>query len=430
MRFSRSTLATLFFLAVPKDALAFTRFDPQCTFPVISVNFVSGPPIRGVLGIIWTCLATVITCTYSVLHLNVPDPHESWHVHRLKEIGWTLITMVAPEIILAKTTMDFFKAKRALNGLRKHREASRFRRWTLAHMMYGNMGGFVYTTQVAPGWTPPTCQLTADDIRHAVCQGRLPDDPPISKAHIMGKSKSDIFAKVVTIGQLLYFCTELVVRAARKLAVTQLEIAVAGFAVCSVITYFFALSKPKGVNEASSIMLTESRYESLVHMLENDGAVSPDKPRSMSRRMSEMLRSYQVHFTNNPFHEGEFTALLLVSGTSVVLGAIHLIAWNFTFPNPTERWLWNISALVSASVLPLGVPIALVGVFVDRMLHGKDDFESEGPGYYVGGLIFSGCCVLYVGSRLVIIVEMIRCLFYLPPAAFVATWTNNFPHFG
>lgn len=219
------------------------------------------------------------------------------------------------------------------------------------------------------------------------------------------------------------------VRAAGHLAVTQLEIAVAGFAVCSVITYCFALSKPKGVNEASSIILTESEYKSLVNMLENDGSNSPEKSRTMSGRMSDMLRNYQVHITNNPFRDGDFAALLLVSGGSVVLGAIHLIAWNFTFPSSTERWLWNVSALVSASVLPLGIPFALLGVFVDRTLHRKERFGSDGPGYYVGGLIFSGCCILYIGSRLVIIVEMIRCLFYLPPAAFVATWTNGMPHF-
>ena len=37
---------------------------------------------------------------------------------------------------------------------------------------------------------------------------------------------------------------------------------------------------------------------------------------------------------------------------------------------------------------------------------------------------------LYGISRVVVIVEMFRCLFYATPDTFISTWTANVPHFG
>jgi hypothetical protein len=38
--------------------------------------------------------------------------------------------------------------------------------------------------------------------------------------------------------------------------------------------------------------------------------------------------------------------------------------------------------------------------------------------------------LMYLVARLVIIVEIFRGLWYLPPEAFVTTWTSSIPHFG
>jgi hypothetical protein len=37
---------------------------------------------------------------------------------------------------------------------------------------------------------------------------------------------------------------------------------------------------------------------------------------------------------------------------------------------------------------------------------------------------------MYITARLVLLVETFRTLFFLPPLAFVSTWTANIPHFG
>lgn len=52
-------------------AQGFTSFDTNCTIPDQGYNYVQGPNTRGSLQIVWSCLATLIASTYTVLHLNM-----------------------------------------------------------------------------------------------------------------------------------------------------------------------------------------------------------------------------------------------------------------------------------------------------------------------------------------------------------------------
>jgi hypothetical protein len=36
--------------------------------------------------------------------------------------------------------------------------------------------------------------------------------------------------------------------------------------------------------------------------------------------------------------------------------------------------------------------------------------------------------LVYILARLFLIVELFRCLFFLPPSAFVSTWVSSVPH--
>jgi len=63
-------LSALIALATPVKSL--TSFDTNCTLPSHSFNYVQGPNSRGSLQIVWSCLATLFACTYTVLHINIP----------------------------------------------------------------------------------------------------------------------------------------------------------------------------------------------------------------------------------------------------------------------------------------------------------------------------------------------------------------------
>lgn len=64
-----------------QDTGAYTSFQPTCTIPNSTVNFVASPGMRGSLDILWSCLFTILACTWSIQHLNVPEQRD-----RSKEI--------------------------------------------------------------------------------------------------------------------------------------------------------------------------------------------------------------------------------------------------------------------------------------------------------------------------------------------------------
>jgi hypothetical protein len=99
---------------------------------------------------------------------------------------------------------------------------------------------------------------------------------------------------------------------------------------------------------------------------------------------------------------------------------MHLLAWNYEFPTPVERRLWQASAIVTLATLPLFV---LVGfVFAHRM------FVSF-SGYLVG-LVSLILAVVFIAARLSILVEVVRSLAFQPPETFRTTWAANVPHVG
>jgi hypothetical protein len=48
----------------------------------------------------------------------------------------------------------------------------------------------------------------------------------------------------------------------------------------------------------------------------------------------------------------------------------------------------------------------------------------------VGFVFFSGFLLPYILARLFLMVEIFRSLFFLPPDAFIDTWSGSFPHWG
>jgi hypothetical protein len=127
-----------------------STFTTNCTLPVDIVNYVSSPNTRGTIDILWSCLATLFLCTWSVQHPNVPvlqRPHTALgkvikHCYMfLRKMKGMLATLLAPELLLAIAISDHSSAvvhasaaiQRGLDGIE----------WSLTHAFYANMGGFV-----------------------------------------------------------------------------------------------------------------------------------------------------------------------------------------------------------------------------------------------------------------------------------------------
>lgn len=75
------------------------------------VTWQSGPTEREGRSIIFSCLAVVITSTWTALHLNVPDQREESlsrpnFALTCKKIKWTIIMIILPEVVFAKAVLE------------------------------------------------------------------------------------------------------------------------------------------------------------------------------------------------------------------------------------------------------------------------------------------------------------------------------------
>ncbi|KAK4921655.1 hypothetical protein LTR49_010941 [Elasticomyces elasticus] len=478
-----ATTAKLLALAIMvTGTLAYSKFETTCTLPETVTNYVSSPSTRGLLEIIWTSLATVITCTYTVLHLNVPKHGASDWQLLLNSIKWAIITIIAPEIVLCKAIMDWSKGYKHWRDLKPETK----QHWTLTHMLYADMGGFFYcaesihTEAVRNVFQLEGFVLGAKVLKKADQQGMLPLKPPVTEAEILDKSKSNGFEKIVTMGQLLYFCTSIIARVVEHLPITQLELTVCGFAFCSISTYMFTFLKPKGVNTRTvfrhgdpktferMLMIAAGPEDDPIHLqvaanvdngsaptstfrmessvrnginsrhltpvtIENelvksdpDALEANDKRRK--RAIAEASNALQS-IKNNPF-TGDFNAAwVLVPLVSIPVGALHVAGWNLHFPTVVELWLWRTAAITSTAILPFGLLAAVTIMLLLSLVEDHLDVPED-LGMWLMIILGGFVSVVYVASRLVLIVEMLRCLFFLQPEAFQATWAASIPHIG
>lgn len=55
---------------------------------------------RTLVGIIWSCIATLVACTWVSVHPNVPSPHHGTVVLILLRMRLMLLAIIAPEVIV------------------------------------------------------------------------------------------------------------------------------------------------------------------------------------------------------------------------------------------------------------------------------------------------------------------------------------------
>lgn len=211
-------------------------FYPNCTLPAHDVSYVGSSNVRSTLDILWTSLATIIACTYSVLHLNVPEQRDGrdpgwkgdiqWGTRRLlTSVKWTIITILGPEYLLAKSWTELRNAKRQLQLLRSSLPR-RNNTWSLTHMLFADMGGFVLRYRNGDSHAGPSPEeettaikaelngtdpmpssiwhLDAYTLLRAIQENLLPSTI-MPAEEIFDRSKSDLFTKVITVCQIMYF---------------------------------------------------------------------------------------------------------------------------------------------------------------------------------------------------------------------------------
>ncbi|OBT50223.1 hypothetical protein VE04_10267, partial [Pseudogymnoascus sp. 24MN13] len=271
----RSSSGYIFVLiwAYSQVAQAYTKFEPECTNPQEVVNFVDSPPTRGTLDILWSSLFTIFACTWSVLHLNVPEQRGGRDPGRWGDLKWLMKafwgkakwmfwTVMAPEALLYFAVTRYMNAGIQHPQIKELADADRVP-WTLSHTTFADMGGFVIRGSSDravkdPGSEMSTTQtqspdgkewyiLDLDIILKLRSEGHIVL-PCIQKAEIDDHSKGDAFTKGIAAVQIIWSIASAITRACRGLAISQLEISVIAFSACALILYAYYWSSPKDVS--------------------------------------------------------------------------------------------------------------------------------------------------------------------------------------
>jgi hypothetical protein len=274
--------------------------------------------------------------------------------------------------------------------------------------------------------------LAASDVLALRKSELLPRLPYITKEELNDKNKSDSLVRLFAVVQIIWIVVQIIVRASRHLAISQLEIAVIAFATCAIMMYGLNWEKPKGAQVPYTLLQYHGEVPYPVLKLVAEG---PDHEGAIICSVLELAKFIGTftlldcndcrrrgapipnHFTRDTSRGlAEFLGVTL---GGVVFGAVHITAWNFVFPTLVERTLWRSSSIICTAVMVLIFPLFII-----------IDLTNE------DWVIFSmlACLfivfTLYIAARLFLIVEIFRTLCFLPPSAYIATWASNIPHIG
>ena len=247
------------------------------------------------MNILQSSLFTILICTWTVQHLNIPAPSDSKRRRLFCKIWWMLITVLVPELLLVHATIERKMASESLNHSRGFNSVSvndqsrwnalkeKVRQlckrlhsrswldlvanspipppssecqapvmWNQTHAYYANMGRFrlAVTSELTERSTVP---LNTEQLVRAHQNGYINKLPTLSVDDILDKSKVDFFTKRLAIVQILWLIITLFILVKKGLAITQLEVLTVAFALCSTLTYLFWWDKPQDVNTATLI---------------------------------------------------------------------------------------------------------------------------------------------------------------------------------
>jgi hypothetical protein len=285
------------------------------------------------------------------------------------------------------------------------------------------MGGFV----IRPHGEGTTDIRVVDtvDIMKFRRRGFLRTLPTITADHLNDLSNGDSFTKIIAVGQVSWMVVQVIVRALKRIPITQLEVTACGFAALTFPTYLFWWEKPQAVISVTELPLSETApgFESLVNFLEaRDFCInhivlfSSKTPRKLEN--NEPMPQQTISGLNNM--SIVFIIGLLLGG--IILGCVESTAWKFDFPTRIELLLWRISSLVIIAAFPLQYAIGtiLFVSFPETLTESSRERAFEVASY----ITFT----IFLFARLFILFETIYSLFHLPSGAFISTWSSNIPH--
>ena len=369
---------------------------------------------RGTSDIQWSCLATIILCVWTVIHLPIPccsrvergqivpgEPSRTWRKWIIGSgIVPAILSVIAPEFLTITAISEFFEARYTKKRMTKMN-------WTLTHGFFLNMGGICLQTP-----SGIRLQLDSDMLYSAMSNSTdwFFDVKKIEDLHIDDHAKSSLLTKLIACGQALWLVTQVISRVSQHQAVTLLEVSTTAYAACALTAYVFWWRKPQ--NPSLTITIP-----------------CPDKALPHQNRESPMYYNeidvMQYVWAGQQWWRildsglSELMTLIVFGLCPAIFGAIHVASWNIRLLSTAEQWLWRASALYCSTASMLLV----VSDFLCTFHEDKPWFQNAPTGAMVAIII------VYPIARLYMIVEVFLSLRALPQSAYEEVqWSSFVPH--
>ncbi|KAG8754527.1 hypothetical protein FRC14_004993 [Serendipita sp. 396] len=422
---------------------------------------------RSLADIIWSCLSTILLCTWVLLHPNVPKPVDEvnlsklqWCAHMLRtffkdQVLPFVLLLVAPEWVL----MWALRQRLVVEYMVRTGKVP-----TRRHGFFIIMGGLHKFSRVEISATSdntstgsgvekrhtdktgeeeygePDHPLDRFDVCRLVEDGRLRLPPGVE---IDDKSKSDWIAKSLVVGQTLWFVVQCIAHKIEGLPLTELEVVTIGYAVLNLVIYVIWWDKPQKVGRPICVFCGELHERNAEQKRFKWKMEAGDVA---NERFSAPVFGQQDNYVDlrsvkqtPTFHSGnpprgwpfkllplEYFAMMVMSVIGGLFGAIHFLAWSSLFPTYKLLVLWRYgSILMTAAPFPtlIGFDNSFVRFITNWIVLPLLDMFR-----IVVALLFL-LPVAYVIGRVITLVVTFQTLSSLPPEAFQSVqWTDLFAH--
>lgn len=353
-------------------------------------GWTSSPDGRGTLDILWACLATIFLSTWSAICLNVPEPSDTMLQHLKRKTWITCISIMGPEYLLGYALGEWQSARASVAHFKQLRRDDK---WTLKHAFFADMGGFVLRKSDDVSFFLDTKHIHWLLAHQAISTAQFEKSFLLDSRAIDDRNKSDIFVRVIAVGQALWFCVNIIARGVQGLAITTLEITTIGIIVDSILVYYIWKDKPADVESmevvdikmtlGEMVLLEEDEaartrpsfrtpldfasreiwsFNLIYHYLMN--ILKGMRPRSWERKKKEKSLGRR---SENDILPVTGVALVIALLSTVAFMGTNFIAWSFHFPTSIERSLWRLSSCGLLAIFVVGMPVIEV-LYHDRRI--------------------------------------------------------------
>ena len=275
----------------------------------------------------------------------------------------------------------------------------------------------------------PLHPLNASDLLHYSESFIMPTDEEIKD-----RGKGDWLAKSLVLLQTSWFVMQCIARTIEHLPVTHLEIVTLAYAAMNFVIYIFWWNKPLNVNRPvrvfrkSDVEEPISETRRLASKANRDGLTTillfivGNQDDNINLTHEDRVPRFWANSTRDIATIADY----IMFGVGVCFGAIHCIAWHFSFPTHAELLMWRISC-VAMTTVPTYILVVGLGAWL------RDHTDIDGIiGEIIGGialLLTFLAFILYILARVFTLALAFTSLRELPHGAFdTIHWTTFIPH--